>query len=431
MSNFFGFARRMPKRGWKARALFVFLTFAMTLTVSISDIPHSSKVQAAVPPTPSGWSLTFSDDFTAGAGTGVNATNWQYDLGTSYPGGAGNWGTGEIETMTNSTANVYHDGAGNLAIKPIRAANGTWTSGRIETKRTDFQPAAGGVMRIEASIQMPNVTGAAAQGYWPAFWTLGAPFRGNYNNWPSVGEIDIMENVNGANTVWGTLHCGVSPGGPCNETSGIGGNRSGFAPSLQAGFHKYAVEFDKSVSPQQLRWYVDGIQYHTVNANQVDATTWNNATNHGFFVILNVAIGGGWPGGPTGSTASGVPMLVDYVAVWNKAGGGGTTPTPTPNPTPTPTPTGGSGFTQGVDNVSTTATRFWFQPSGWTANYVILHYLVPGQVQQNVNAAYNSGAARWEYTANNLPRGQAIQYWYTYNKGGVQSDTAHYTYTKP
>jgi beta-glucanase (GH16 family) len=285
---------------------------------------------ASLPPTPSGWSLVWSDDFTGAAGTPVNGANWLYDLGTSYPGGAGNWGTGEIETMTNSTANVYQDGAGNLAIKPIRAANGSWTSGRIETQRTDFQPPAGGKLRIEGRIQMPNVTGAAAQGYWPAFWTLGAPFRGVYTNWPSVGEIDVMENVNGANTVWGTLHCGVAPGGPCNEFNGIGGNRACPGATCQSAFHTYSIEWDRSVSPEQIRWYVDGQQYHSVSASQVDATTWANATNHGYFIILNVAIGGSWPGNPTSSTASGVPMLVDYVAVYSS--GGGTTPT-TPPPT--------------------------------------------------------------------------------------------------
>ncbi|MET7400947.1 carbohydrate-binding protein [Dactylosporangium sp. NPDC005572] len=290
---------------------------------------------ASIPPTPSGWSLVWSDDFNGAAGTGVNTGNWLYDLGTSYPGGAANWGTGEIETMTNSTQNVYHDGAGNLAIRPIRAANGSWTSGRIETQRTDFQPPSGGKLRIEGRIQMPNVTGAAAQGIWPAFWTLGAPFRGVYTNWPSVGEIDIMENVNGANTVWGTLHCGVAPGGPCNEFNGLGGSRSPCpGSSCQSAFHTYSIEWDRSISPQQLRWYVDGQQYHQVSQNQVDATTWANATNHGYFIILNVAIGGSWPGAPTGSTASGVPMLVDYVAVYSS--GGGTTQPPTSNP-----PTGG------------------------------------------------------------------------------------------
>ena len=103
---------------------------------------------------------------------------------------------------------------------------GSWTSARIETQRTDFKPPAGGVLRIEGRIQMPNVTGAAALGYWPAFWALGSPYRGNYQNWPGIGEFDIMENVNGINSVWGVLHCGVAPGGPCNEFNGIGANRA-------------------------------------------------------------------------------------------------------------------------------------------------------------------------------------------------------------
>jgi beta-glucanase (GH16 family) len=263
------------------------------------------------------WTLQWSDEFNGAAGTGVDTANWIYDLGHNYPGGAANWGTGEVENNTNSTNNVYQDGNGNLAIKPIKSGTpGTWTSGRIETQRLDFQPAAGGVMAVEARIQLPNVTGTKAQGYWPAFWMLGAPFRGNYTNWPMAGEIDIMENVNGTNTLYGTFHCGVNPGGPCNETNGIGNNTPGGSPTLQAAFHTYRVEFDKSVSPQQIRWYLDGVQYHSVSANQVDATTWDNATNHGFFIILNVAIGGGWPGSPTRNTLSGVPMLVDYVRVY-------------------------------------------------------------------------------------------------------------------
>lgn len=295
--------------------------------------------QAAVPAPPTGWSTVWSDDFNGSAGSGINTTDWMYDIGHSYPGGAANWGTGEIAYHTDSRQNVYQDGAGNLAIKPIRDASGNWTSGRIETRRTDFQPAQGGVLAVEGRIQAPNVTGAEAQGYWPAFWMLGEPFRGNYWNWPSIGEIDILENVNGTNTVYGTLHCGTSPGGPCNETVGLGGNTTCQGTTCQAGFHTYRVEWDRSGSVEEMRWYVDGRQYHTVRETQVDATTWANATEHGFFIILNVAIGGGWPGGPTSSTRSGVPMLVDYVAVYSKAGGT-TNPTPTPTPTTTPPPTG-------------------------------------------------------------------------------------------
>ena len=312
------------------------------LAVATTGLLALPSASASVP-TLSGWTPVWSDDFTGSAGTGVNTGNWLYDTGQCYPGcPTGNWGTGEIESMTTSTANVYTDGGGNLVIKPIRDGAGNWTSGRIETQRTDFAAPSGGVMRIEGRIQMPNVTGAAAQGYWPAFWALGAPFRGVYTNWPGIGELDIMENVNGANTVWGTLHCGSNPGGPCNETTGLGGSRACPNTSCQSGFHTYAIEFDRSTSPEQLRWYVDGQNYFTLNANQVDATTWNNATHHGFFVILNVAIGGGWPGGPTGSTSSGVPMLVDYVGVWTKSGGT-TTSTTTTRSTTTTTTTGSTG----------------------------------------------------------------------------------------
>jgi carbohydrate binding protein with CBM6 domain len=106
------------------------------------------------------------------------------------------------------------------------------------------------------------------------------------------------------------------------------------------------MEWDRSVSPQQLRFYLDGNNFFTISQNQVDASSWTNATNHGYMIILNVAMGGGFPaafgGGPTGATASGVPMLVDYVAVYTRGGGGGTTTPPTTPPTTTP-PTGGTG----------------------------------------------------------------------------------------
>ena len=117
------------------------------------------SAQAAVPPTPTGWSLVWADDFNGGANTLPSSANWQIDLGHSYPGGPGNWGTGEIQNYTNSTANLSLDGGGNLRITPLRDGAGNWTSARIETQRTDFKAPTGGVLRIEGRIQMPNVTG--------------------------------------------------------------------------------------------------------------------------------------------------------------------------------------------------------------------------------------------------------------------------------
>jgi hypothetical protein len=378
------------------------------------------------------WTQIWSDEFNGTSGTGVSTSNWLYDTGTGYSGGAANWGTGEVETMTNSTSNVYQDGSGHLAIKPIRSSSGAWTSGRIETQSTSFAAPAGGELAVEASIQQPNVSGAAAAGYWPAFWMLGAAARPvGATNWPSIGEVDIMEDINGLSSEFGTLHCGTNPGGPCNETTGIGsGQRS--CSGCQTAFHTYRVEIDRSVSPEQIRWYLDGSNFFTVNANQVDATTWANAVDHGFFIILNVAMGGGFPaafgGGPTSSTTSGVPMLVDYVRAYTSGGSsGGTTPTPTPTSSGSCTGT----FTQGVVSASSTSALPWFKPCGWTAGYVILHYITPNVSQQNVYMTYNSSNARWEYTVSNINAGQVLQYQFTYQQNGLQYDTGWYSWTHP
>jgi beta-glucanase (GH16 family) len=324
---------RLRGRRWAVMAA---LAASATLAALIVA-PGVSMASAPAPPP--GFTTVFSDDFNGPASSSPSSANWIFDTGHGYPGAATNWGTGEVESMSGSTGNVFQDGAGNLHIRALRDAAGNWTSGRLETTRTDFQPPAGGVMRFQASIQMPNVSGAAALGYWPAFWMLGAPFRGVFTNWPSVGEMDIMESINAVQTEFGTLHCGVSPGGPCNETSGLGGRA---ACTCWGQFHTYTLEWDRSVSPETLRWFVDGAQFFTLSSTAVDATTWANATGHGFFVLLDLAVGGGFPaafgGGPTAGTASGGEMVVDYVAVYSR-GAGGPTPTPPP-PTPTPTPGG-------------------------------------------------------------------------------------------
>ncbi|WP_240197532.1 glycoside hydrolase family 16 protein [Nonomuraea lactucae] len=324
----------MPRARRRLAALAVALATLAGLLV------HAAvTASAAVPPTPSGWSLVWSDDFNGTAGSAPSSANWIVDTGHSYPGGPGNWGTGEIQNYTGNASNLSLDGTGNLRITPQRSGSGEWTSARIETRRADFKPADGRVLRIEGRIQMPNVTGQAALGYWPAFWALGSPYRGNYWNWPGIGEFDIMENVNGINSVWGVLHCGVNPGGPCNETNGLGASRACPGASCQSAFHTYRFEWDRSVTPNQLRWYVDGQQFHSVSQSQFDAGTWNNMTGHaGYFLLLNVAMGGAFPNGvagfgtPTAATVPGRPMMVDYVAVWQS--GGGTDPSPTPSPTP-------------------------------------------------------------------------------------------------
>jgi beta-glucanase (GH16 family) len=328
-------------RVWAAIALTLATAGAVFVT---STTPRAS---AAGPTAPQGWTTVFRDDFNGATGTGLSSTSWLYDTGTSYPGGAPNWGTGEAETATTSTANVHHDGRGHLIITPVRDSSGNWTSGRVETQRTDFAAPPGGQLEMTASIRQPNP--ASGRGYWPAFWALGAPARPvGATNWPSIGEFDVMEDVNALSQVSHTFHCGVWGQPPCNEPDGISSGLTA-CPGCQTGFHTYTVIVDRSnPGAEQVRFYTDGNVQFTVNQNQVDTTTWVKAVDHGFFLILDVAIGGSYPNKVCGCDSlatppsSGAAMSVDYVAVYQKAPGNSPSPNPTPPsspPTPSPTPT--------------------------------------------------------------------------------------------
>ncbi|MFF0298776.1 acyltransferase family protein [Kitasatospora sp. NPDC004614] len=264
------------------------------------------------------WTTLLHDEFDGPAGAKPDPANWQYDLGTCYPGcPAAQWGTGEVETMTDSTANVRLDGQGSLEIVPTRDASGHWSSGRIESKRADFTAPAGGVLRVEAKLALPDVKGPAASGYWPAFWALGGKLRDGYTGWPGVGELDVLESVGGRG-VFGTMHCGTTPGGPCKEPAGLGSGEQSCADCWGT-FHTWAVEVDRSVSPEKVRWLRDGQEYFAVTSDQVEPTAWDQAVHHGIFLILNVAIGGNLPAAhgssPTPATEPGHPMKVASVTV--------------------------------------------------------------------------------------------------------------------
>ena len=143
------------------RARRAVLAGGIALAAVAASVGVVLSASASVPPTPSGWTQIFAEDFNGAANSLPNSSTWRFSTGHNYPGGPPNWGTGEIQNYTASPSNVSLDGNGNLRITPLRDGAGNWTSARIETNRQNFKAPAGGVLRIEGRIQMPNVTGDA------------------------------------------------------------------------------------------------------------------------------------------------------------------------------------------------------------------------------------------------------------------------------
>ena len=291
---------------------------AMASAATAAVSAPALAVPAAVPGPPSGWSTVFSDDFNGSAGSGIDS-QWMYDTGAGS-----SFGTGEIETMTNSTSNVHLDGNGNLDITALGSGS-SWTSGRVQTTSANVGAPAGGELEVTASIEQPS----GGLGYWPAFWMLGP------GQWPENGEVDIMEDVNSLSELSGTVHCGTDPGGPCNETNGIGSGLRACS-GCQTGYHTYTMIINRTnTSDESITFYLDGTSYFTATESQIGTSTWQAAFDHNMSIILDLAMGGGYPNGvcnctsPTSSTASGGTMSVAYVAAYSKSGGGGTTPPPT------------------------------------------------------------------------------------------------------
>jgi beta-glucanase (GH16 family) len=252
---------------------------------------------SGVPASPTqleGWQLTWSDEFEGADGDLPDASRWRHDLG-----GDG-WGNAELQHYTERAENASMDGQGHLRIVAREEAYGgnAYTSGRLKTQGL-FQQAYG---RFEARIQMP-----AGQGIWPAFWMLGANITSA--GWPACGEIDIMEFLGHEPlSTYGSLHGpGFSGGSAISERF----NRPE-GPGFDDGFHTFAVVWD----PTRILFEVDGERYHSVKIQSVPPEGW--VFNQDFFLILNVAVGGHWPGYPDETTVLPATMLVDYVRVWER-----------------------------------------------------------------------------------------------------------------
>jgi beta-glucanase (GH16 family) len=230
---------------------------------------------------PGDYALVWSDEFDNGIGS-----DWVFETGN----GSGGWGNNELEYYRRENAYVSN---GALVIEAKRESYGgyNYTSARMKTQgRRSWQYG-----RIEARIRLP-----LGQGIWPAFWMLGDNISSV--NWPACGEIDIMEHINNESTIYGTIHW---------DADGYA-NYGGSTSASVADYHVYAIEWDASA----IRWYCDGNQYHEANiANNINST---EEFHRNFFILLNVAVGGNWPGSPDGSTTFPAYMYVDYVRVYQQ-----------------------------------------------------------------------------------------------------------------
>jgi beta-glucanase (GH16 family) len=236
------------------------------------------------------WQLVWSDEFN---GPTLDESSWTREVG-----GHG-WGNNELQYYTNREVNSFLEN-GNLVIQALEENYGgrEYTSARIKSQDKRFFKYG----KIEASIKLPY-----GQGLWPAFWMLGQNFP--TVGWPACGEIDIMEMVGGPdgdNTSYGTAHWEdngqhLHSGASYTLSSGI------FADE----FHKFTIIWQY----QTIRWYVDDNLFYTFSITPFDRTEFHKD----FFIILNVAVGGNWPGPPGPSTVFPQRMEIDYVRVYEQA----------------------------------------------------------------------------------------------------------------
>jgi len=235
------------------------------------------------------YQLIWSDEFN---GTFVDQSNWVFETGNNN-----GWGNNELEYYTNRIDNAYLDN-GNLVIKALKENYGgnNYTSARIKTQGK-FSVKYG---KIEARIKLPY-----GKGIWPAFWTLGDAISFPSTGWPKCGEIDIMEMTGGGTygdkTIYGTAHWDD------NGHKQAGSSYRLSSGSYSDGFHVFDIVWDS----QKIIWHMDGIQYY-----RIDLIPTLSELQESQFILLNLAVGGNWPGNPDITTVFPQTMVVDYVRVY-------------------------------------------------------------------------------------------------------------------
>ena len=229
------------------------------------------------------YTLVWADEFDS---ADLNLSKWDYDLGQ----GSWGWGNNELQYYTNNSSNVMLDnGYLRISANEEQVGSANYTSGRIKSKDLfDFQYG-----KVEARIQVP-----VGQGLWPAFWMLGANI--DDVNWPQCGEIDVMEHINTETVIHGAHHYNNN-----------GHQYSGGSVVCDANeFNVYAIEW----SPLSIKWMLNGVMFYEADISSSAVS--KEEFHEPFFLLINLAVGGNWPGSPNASTQFPAVMLVDYVRVY-------------------------------------------------------------------------------------------------------------------
>lgn len=270
------------------------LAAAIVTGISVGACHQNLGMPIAAPAsTNPGWNLVWSDEFD---GTSLDTSNWTYDIGNQ-----GGWGNNELEYYRPDNA-VVANGYLTITAKKESYGGSSYTSARIQTSRKRSFTYG----KFEMRAKLPS-----GQGIWPAFWLLGANSNawglyGGTTSWPGCGEIDAMEMVGGGAgdyTVHGTLHYLNSAGqNPMPSYS------DALSSQLSDGFHVYAVVW----TPQGISFSVDGTTYgfKTMTSDMEEFSK-------PFFILLNLAVGGNWPGYPDATTSFPQQFVVDYVRVYS------------------------------------------------------------------------------------------------------------------
>ncbi|HMB99070.1 MAG TPA: glycoside hydrolase family 16 protein [Balneolaceae bacterium] len=243
------------------------------------------------------WNLVWSDEFEADQ---LETDKWSFQFGTGSQFGLVGWGNNELQYYTDREENVFlEDGLLHITALEESFEGRNYTSARIRTiNKGDWK-----FGKIEIMAKLPE-----GQGMWPAIWML--PTEEVFGGWPKSGEIDITELVgHQPSTVHGTVHFGQDWPENRSRTSTYSLDSGKFSEN----FHLFSIEWEED----EIRWYVDGEQYHTIQPEDLEPE--NYPFNEQFHLILNLAVGGNWPGNPDSSTVFPQSMLVDYVRVFEKA----------------------------------------------------------------------------------------------------------------